>query len=138
MNKTLARVVAVVGIAGFVVAAVLFIRLRQRGTTTEFKIPPHLRKGYKEGQQTIERLRALDDIRKLLKETPAEGIKKLEAFAAQNPGTSEAAEAHLLLAEALAAQGKVAEALRHIPPAMAGPGGPRRACLLYTSPSPRD
>jgi len=127
VNKTLARVVAVVGIAGFVVAAVLFVRLRQRGATTEFKVPPHLRKGYEEGQETIARLRALADLRKLLKETPAEGIKRLETFIAQNPQTSEAAEAHLLLAETLAAQGKVAAALEHIAPAMAGPGGPRRA-----------
>jgi len=127
LNRTLARIVAIIGIVGFVAAAGLFIYLRSRKPETKFVVPPHLRKGFGEGKETLERLRELDALRKLLKEDRAEGIKRLEAFAAAHPNTSEAGEAHLLIAEALGEQGNVSEALKHIPPAIAAPGGPRRA-----------
>ena len=127
MNKTLARIVAIVGIVGFAAAAGLFIYLRTRRVETKLIVPPHLRKGFTEGKETIERLRKLDEMRQLLKEDRAEGIKRLEEFAVAHPNTSEAGEAHILIAEALGEEGKIPEALEHIPPAIAAPGGPRRA-----------
>jgi len=127
LNKTLARIVAIVGIVGFLAAAGLFIHFRRTGATTKLIVPPHLRKTYQEGQTGIERLRDLDELRKLLHENPDEGIEKLQAFAAKNQNTREAAEAHLLIAQTLGNSGKLHEALQHIPPAIAGPGGPRRA-----------
>jgi parallel beta-helix repeat protein len=81
----------------------------------------------KQGDAVHKRAQALTEIRETLKTTPDEGIRRLQELIKQSPASSEACEARLILAEALAARKDTQGALGHLEAVVADPNAGLRA-----------
>ena len=126
MSRRVRNLVSVLALLGLAVAAGIFVKLRNQ----EMKrppLPPDVERDLQRETPGLERIRTLEEIRKVLKDAPEEGVRRLRAFIQAAPKSAEASEAHMILADALVQAGDTKGALQELDTVIADPAAHRRA-----------